>query len=164
MEIWDLLDEQGNKTERTIIKGQEIPKGYYHLGADVWIVNSENQILIQKRSPKKKHQPNVWAMTGGSVITGETSVQTIKREVEEELGVTLKIENVKLIKQYKTGTTWLDVYFVKQDIKIEDIVMEEEEVSEVKWASYKEIEQLLSSNQFMKDRWEFVRDILKIRK
>lgn len=164
MEIWDLLDEQGNKTERTIIKGQEIPKGYYHLGADVWIVNSENQILIQKRSPKKKHQPNVWAMTGGSVITGETSVQTIKREVEEELGVTLKIENVKLIKQYKTGTTWLDVYFVKQDIKIEDIVMEEEEVSEVKWASYKEIEQLFSSNQFMKDRWEFVRDILKIRK
>lgn len=92
MEIWDLLDEQGNKTERTIIKGQEIPKGYYHLGADVWIVNSENQILIQKRSPKKKHQPNVWAMTGGSVITGETSLQTIKREVEEELGVTLKIE------------------------------------------------------------------------
>lgn len=164
MEIWDLLDEQGNKTERTIIKGQKIPKGYYHLGADVWIVNSENQILIQKRSPKKKHQPNVWAMTGGSVITGETSVQTIKREVEEELGVTLKIENVKLIKQYKTGTTWLDVYFVKQDIKIEDIVMEEEEVTEVKWASYKEIEQLFSSNQFMKDRWEFVRDILKIRK
>ncbi len=161
MEIWDLLDEQGNKTERIIIKGQEIPKGYYHLGADVWIVNSENQILIQKRSPKKKHQPNVWAMTGGSVITGETSLQTIKREVEEELGVTLKIEDVKLIKQYKTGTTWLDVYFVKQDIKIEDIVMEEEEVSEVKWASYKEIEQLFSSNQFMKDRWEFVRDVLK---
>lgn len=68
---------------------------------------------------------------------------------------------MKLIKQYKTGTIWLDVYFVKQDIKIEDIVMEEEEVSEVKWVSYKEIEQLFSSNQFMKDRWEFVRDVLK---
>ena len=80
MEIWDLLDEKGNKTGKTMIKGEGIPKGQYHLGADVWIINSENKILIQKRSAKKKLSPNVWGMTGGSVVKGEKSLQTIERE------------------------------------------------------------------------------------
>ena len=37
------------------------------------------KILIQKRSPKKKLEPNVWAMTGGSVIKGETLLEALKR-------------------------------------------------------------------------------------
>ena len=36
MEIWDILDENGNKTGRTMIKEkEEIPQGYYHLASDV---------------------------------------------------------------------------------------------------------------------------------
>ena len=54
MEIWDILDENGNKTGKTMKRGEPIPEGFYHLGADVWIINSENKILIQKRSAKKK--------------------------------------------------------------------------------------------------------------
>ena len=48
MEIWDILDKDGNKTGKTIQKGEEIPEGYYHLGADIWIINSENKILIHR--------------------------------------------------------------------------------------------------------------------
>ena len=34
-----------------------LPEGFYHQGADVWIINSGNKILIQKRSPRKEtHQ------------------------------------------------------------------------------------------------------------
>ena len=85
MEIWDILDSEGNKTGRTMVKGEEkLPEGFYHLGADVWIKNSENKILIQKRSPQKKLSPNVWAMTGGSVIKGETSIETIERDTERD--------------------------------------------------------------------------------
>ena len=65
-EIWELLDETGRKTGKTMQKGEKIPEGMYHPGADVWILNSENKILLQKRSPRKKLSPNVWAMTGGS--------------------------------------------------------------------------------------------------
>ena len=49
-------------------------RGLYHLGADVWIINKENKILIQKRAAQKRLEPNVWAMTGGSVIVGENSL------------------------------------------------------------------------------------------
>ena len=68
-EIWDILDEEGNITGETMLADDKLAwqEGIYHQGADVWIINSENKILIQKRSPEKKRQPNVWAMTGGSV-------------------------------------------------------------------------------------------------
>lgn len=159
-EIWDILDDKGNKTGKTMEKGP-VPEGFYHLGADVWIINSENKILIQKRSPKKKNSPNVWAMTGGSVIKGETSLQTIERETKEELGIKLNMENIQFIKHYKTGTVWLDTYLIKQDMNLDDITMQEDEVCDVKWATYDEIEELFNSNQFMKNRWEYVREIIK---
>lgn len=159
-EIWDLLDENGEKTNKTMKKGEQIPKGFYHTGADVWFINSENKILIQKRAPLKRC-PNVWAMTGGSVIKGETSLQTIERETKEELGVQLDLEKVKFIKRYKTGEVWLDVYVARQDIKLENIVMKEDEVSDVKWATYEEIEKLFQKGQFMPNRWEYVREAIK---
>ena len=160
MEIWDLLDSEGNKTGKTMEKGINIPEGYYHLGADVWIMNSENKILIQKRSSQKKLSPNVWGMTGGSVIKGETSLQTIKRESFEELVIKLNVENAKLVNHYRTGNVWLDTYFLKQDINIEDMVIQKEELSEVKWATYEEIEKIYQNGNFIKDRWEYIRDII----
>lgn len=160
-EIWEILNQEGKPTGETMKKGQPIPEGFYHLGADVWIINSKNQILIQKRSPKKKQAPNVWAMTGGSVIKGENSLQTIERETQEELGIKLDRNQIQLIKHYRTGSVWLDTYFIRQDINLHDIVMQEEEVCEVKWATYDEIEKLVKSNQFLKNRWEFVRNLMK---
>ena len=49
MEIWDILDENGNKTGKTIDKADPMSRapGVYHQGVDVWIINSENKILIQ---------------------------------------------------------------------------------------------------------------------
>lgn len=161
MEIWDLVDEEGNITGKTIIKGELIPKGYYHVGADVWIINSENKILIQKRSSKKRLEPNKWAMTGGSTKKGETTIETIERETLEELGVKLNKNELELITSYKTGTVWIYQYIIRQDIDLKDIIMQEDEVSEVKWVTYEKIENLFRNNQFMKNRWEFVRDKIK---
>lgn len=43
-------------------------RGFYHLGADVWIINSDNKILIQKRSPLKRLEPNVCGRIGRLLI------------------------------------------------------------------------------------------------
>lgn len=160
-EIWDILDSDGKNTGKTMIKGELIPKGYYHLGADVWIINSENKIFIQKRSPKKRLSPNVWAMTGGSVIKGESSSETIERETMEELGIALDTHKAQLLKKFKTGTVWIDTYFIKQDIDLTKIKMQEDEVCDVKWATYDEVEQIYNDGNFIENRWEFVRDIIK---
>ena len=100
-------------------------------------------------------------MTGGSVIKGETSLQTIERETYEELGIKLNVNDLKLVKHYKTGTVWLDVYLIKDDINLQDVVMQEDEVCDVKWATYDEVEEIYNNNQFIENRWEFIRDIIK---
>lgn len=163
MEIWDVLDENGIKTGKIMTKDdvKSFEEGILHQGVDVWIINSEGKILIQKRSPQKRLQPNVWAMTGGSVIKGETLLETLQREAKEELGINLDIKNAIKINHYRSGNVWLDEYIVKQDIDLKDIVMQEEEVSEVKFATYDEIEKIYQDNMFMKNRWEFVRDEIK---
>ena len=85
MELWEVLDDNGNATGEVMKKYDKrvFDKGFYHLGADVWIINSDNKLLIQKRAKQKRLEPNVWAMTGGSVILGENSKDTIVREAKE---------------------------------------------------------------------------------
>ena len=161
MEIWEILDENGNKTGRTIERGNKIPEGFYHLGTDVWIINSKNQILIQKRSANKKSDPNVWAMTGGSVVIGENSFEAIQRETYEEIGIKLNPNNLKLVSKLKIGNSFIDTYFTKQDIELKDVIMQESEVSDVKWATFGEIDNLYNNGNFMKNRWQYIRELIK---
>ena len=165
MEIWDLLDEQGNKTGQIIEKGK-VPEGFAHLGVDAWIVNSNNEILIQKRSANKINSPNVWAMTGGSVMAGEKSEDAMVREIKEELGIEIKKEELEVIKRYKvkhkeSSLVFLDTYLIRKNINIDDVKIQEEELSEVKWTTWEECEEIYNDGQFMRFRWEAVREMLK---
>lgn len=160
MELWEVIDKDGNKTGE-VVPRSELPENSYHLGSDVWIINQKHQILIQKRSSQKRLSPNVWAMTGGSVIAGESSLETIIRETKEELGIDIDVSKMQKITYFHTGRVFVDTYLLRQEIDIKDIVMQEDEVSEVKWATFEEIEEIYQHQQFIENRWEYVRDILR---
>lgn len=163
MELWEVLDDKGNATGKIMEKYDQkvFDRGFYHLAADVWIINSDNKILIQKRAKQKKLEPNVWAMTGGSVILGENSKDTIVRESKEELDIDINANDLKLITKFKTGNVWIDTYILKCDYDIPKMKFQEDEVSDVKWATWTEINELVNNGQFIKHRWEFVSKFLK---
>lgn len=163
MELWEVLDAEGNPTGEIMQKYDKtvFERGFYHLGADVWIINSDNKILIQKRAPQKKLEPNVWAMTGGSVLVGENSLNAIIREAKEELGINIDVENLKLITKFRTGNVWIDTYILKYDYDISKMKFQENEVSDAKWATWEEINELVNNGQFIKNRWEFVNKFIK---
>ena len=52
-ELRDLYDKNGNKTDKTYYKGEDIPKGYYPMVVMVVIRNSKGEFLMQKRTPNK---------------------------------------------------------------------------------------------------------------
>ena len=145
MELWEVLDDNGNPTGKIMEKYDKkvFDKGLYHLGADVWIINNENKILIQKRSEQKRLEPNVWAMTGGSVIFGENSLETIVREAKEELDIDIDASKLKLITKFKTGNVWIDTYILKGDYDTSKMNFQEDEVSDAKWATWDEIDELV---------------------
>ncbi len=50
MELWEVLDDNGNPTGEIIEKYNQkvFYRGFYHLGADVWIINSDNKITNRR--------------------------------------------------------------------------------------------------------------------
>jgi 8-oxo-dGTP diphosphatase len=114
MEIWDILDINGNKTGKTKIRGHKLNKSEYHLVIHVWIKNSKGQYLVQKRATDLKVMPDIWAVTGGSAVSGEDSLTSAVREVEEELE--LRILDCFIIFIQNTQS-WYGRKILRPDIK-----------------------------------------------
>ena len=149
MEMVDKLDNKRQMLNRTTERSEKIG-GEYRQSVHTWIMNSKGEFLIQKRSPNKKTFPNMWSQTGGGVDEGETTLQAALRECKEELGITIDLSNIELILSFKRKFDFVDVWLVKQDIDISNIVLQEEEVSEVKWSSIDEIRELMKTDKLAK--------------
>lgn len=145
MELRDLYDEFRNKTGKTIEKGEKVPKGYYYVTVVIFIENSNNEFLIQRRSKDKGFD---YGTTGGHPKHGESSIEGIISEVKEEIGIDISKEEIKLIKTIKTEDDFFDIYYVKKDIDLNDIKLQEEEVSEVIFMNKQEILKLIDEKKF----------------
>lgn len=158
MELRDLYDENKKLTGEKIYKGQDVPKGCYYITVVVFIQNSKNEFLLQKRVKKKDGK---WATTGGHPVSGETSRQGIITEIKEELGIDILEENIKLFKTIKTEDDFVDIYYLKEDIDINKIRIQKEEVSAVKWATINDIEKMIEEGEFSESHREFFEDCIK---
>lgn len=61
------------------------------------------------------------------------------REVEEELGLDISKEDVKMIDSYIFGIAFMDGYYLRKDITENDLTLQDEEVESVQWLSIDEI-------------------------
>lgn len=139
--------------------------GFYHKPVWIWIVNSKNEILVQKRASVKKSFPNYWDMpSAGHVAAGETSIEGAIRETEEELGLKTKKEDYIYVGEYICEKTWEigQIYLLKLDVSLENIKLQKEEVDEVKWLSYDEFVKLFYSEEFIPYDEEYRKLVLEL--
>ena len=88
MELWDAYDVRGNSLEHTLIRGEEVPAGEYHLVADILVRHTDGSFLLTQRDPQKPAFPGCWELSaGGSVLAGETALSGAMRELREETGI-----------------------------------------------------------------------------
>lgn len=67
-------------------------KGTLHRAVSVFIFNSNNELLIQRRSKDKYHTPGIWSNTACSHPTNnESSLAYANRRLFEEMGIETKI-------------------------------------------------------------------------
>lgn len=59
----------------------------------VIINNKQNEVLILKRSSDESHYPGLWDMPGGGIKKGESLEKAAEREVKEEAGLKVKIDD-----------------------------------------------------------------------
>lgn len=148
-ELRDLYDKNSNKTDKTYRKGDSIPSGYYPMVVMVVIRNSNGDFLMQKRVESKGGD---WGVTGGHPKSGETPIEGIITEVKEELGLDFSKEEFI---EYDSGCDRKDcykMYFVNKDIDINDITIQEDELSEVKWFSMDELKHMVDIGDLNEDQ------------
>jgi len=154
MEYLDICDEEGNLTGIKVSKKEAHEKGLWHRSVHIWILNSKNELLIQKRSPLMDNHPNEWDISAaGHVSAGEDNITSALRETEEEIGLKLSLENFILIgtiQQRSAREGYINnevnpVYVVKMDLDPSSIEKQAEEVSEVKFIPYLELKKLIDN-------------------
>ena len=150
MEVLDLYDNKKQKLNKTIVRSEGEPQdGEYKLSVHAWLLNSKGKILVQKRNENLKRNPGKWAFTGGAVDTGETSLEGAIREIKEEIGITVNNDEIEYLLSLKREKGFVDVWLVKKDVSIDEIVLQKDEVSEVKWVSLKELIELAESEKMV---------------
>ena len=107
-ELWDIYDKNRKKTGKVVERGKyEFKEDEYHIVVEGIIINSKKQILITKRSANKKFGL-MWEFNGGSVLSGETSLDGIIRELNEELGICLSKKEAVFFKSIKRNNSISD--------------------------------------------------------
>lgn len=145
-ERWDLYDAQGNRTGKYMIRGEEVPAGYYHLAVHIWPINSKGEFLVQRRAATVQWKPNLWAVTGGSAISGEDALTAARRELLEEIGLDANAEEMHQIAFLKRTNSFCSVFVVQTDWPEEAFTLQKEEVSAVAWCTRSKLTRMLSDN------------------
>lgn len=98
----------------------------YKKSVAAMLVNSKKQILLHLRDDKPGIlAPGCWAFIGGSVEKGESELEAIRREVKEEINIS--IEDFQYLDRFylKRHNLNVSVYIGKLDIPEEEIKVSE---------------------------------------
>lgn len=175
-EYIDIVDEHGNRTGEAKTKAEIHKNGHRHRTVHVWLLNENGQLLIQRRSSTVIY-PNLWDISSaGHISAGETPLQAAMRELREELGLIVAREDIghlfviRGIRNVLKNGTYInheinDVYLVR--IKGMPILkLQDEEVAEVKWVPWRELERIVESNDpaFVRHTEEYRKLFAELRK
>ena len=130
----------------TMSKSDAHRLGKLHRAFSVFIINGE-EMLIQKRSKGKYHSGGLWANACCShPRSGEALEDAVRRRLKEELGVSCTVREVDSFVYFSKYAADLFEYEYDHVFLGEyggDFTPDPEEIEEVKWIGFSELEQLL---------------------
>jgi len=109
------------------------------------IKNSDGEILIVKRHPKSRTDPDTWELPGGKVDEGESFDDALVREIKEETNLDCKVGDLAIAIQhdYPYKRT---VQMIMHLDDVEGELMISDEHTDAKYASINEIKTLTLSS------------------
>lgn len=150
MEIIDIYNDERQLSGETVVRGTPLSLGKNRQVVHLCLFNSKGEMLIQQRKSTKKLWPSLWDISaGGNSISGETSKQSVHREVLEELGLDIDFTNNRPYITTYFDYGFDDYYFFTKDIDISELKLQKDEVETVKWASLQEVLRLYERGEFI---------------
>lgn len=132
-------------------------KGLLHRAFSVFVFNSKDELLLQKRALGKYHSEDLWTNTCCShPAPGESILAAAVRRLEEEMNYTCELWNTfSFIYKVNLNRDMIEheldhVVIGKSD---EDPVLNPEEASDYKWLSLLEIQEDMENNPDLYTSW-----------
>lgn len=140
MEVWDAYNKEFEKIEgMTLIRGEAIPDGVYHLVSDVIVRHADGTYLLMQRD-RRKHFGGMWEATaGGSALTREGPLACAIRELREETGIESEaLTEVGRVVNDHNHTLYVEFLCVT-DCEKEQVTLQEGETSAFRWVTKDEL-------------------------
>lgn len=161
IEYIDIVDEQGLPTGEVVEKNEAHSQGKWHLTAHVWIYNSKGEVLFQKRALTKSTFPGLWDISvAGHISTGESVELGAYREILEEIGLDVDVNDLEKIfvfkeSHYHKRLDWYNnefhhVFLYKYEGNIDDLKLQVKEVEAVRFLSLQGFRDELNDNEMSK--------------
>lgn len=108
------------------------------------VVNGELEYLFQHRSKFLKGNPDKWdTSAGGHTNLNESVLESVMRESREEIGVELDRDKLEFAAAYIRIDAMVHLYFYNWGDRTDEFSFDDQEVEEVKWVKYSELESFL---------------------
>ena len=145
-ELLEVYTEAGKSTGKLKPRSEVHSTGLWHKTVQVWIMNNKNEVIIQRRQPKKEGSPRKWDVScGGHCTVGDFSIKSAIRETEEEMGLKFSesdfvhIGSGKYTSMQGMNNEFIDVYLVNYNYDISNIKFQEEEIDAIKSVKISEL-------------------------
>ena len=151
MELIDVVDKNGNSAGYIKERHSHLKDNEFALVVHVWIKNSEGKYLVQQRASTKLVDPLLWSITSGFVASDENSLETVNRELEEELSITVNLDEVSYMTRLFPKDDHkhvVDIYLIEKDITPDDVMLQAEEVNAIGYWTKEKILQKVDEHIF----------------
>ncbi len=154
-ELFDITDENGFVTGKTVTRSEAHDKGIMHRTVHIWIVRKGGesyQVLLQKRSANKDSFPFMYdTSSAGHIQAGDEPLESAKRELFEELGISADEGDLTYAGRFHIsyemefhGNMFRDnevafVYVYEKPVDETKLVLQAEEVEEARWFDIEDV-------------------------
>ena len=158
MEKWDAYDKDFNKiSDVTLIRGESIPKGFYHLVCDIIVQHIDGSYLLMQRH-KCKSYGGMWEATaGGSALQNESPMECAIRELQEETGIKSK-DLVEVGREKSSDTIYIEFLCVT-NCKKDCICLQDGETVAYKWVSKSQLVAMKKSELVTERMQKFIKEL-----
>lgn len=143
-EHFDVLTAAGVATGAASPRSLVHRDGLWHRSTHIWVVSpARRAVLLQKRAAAKDTFPGLWDVSAaGHISAGEESADTARREMEEELGLAGEVRFLFTAAAEAVGEAGgkafvdrelQDIYLFEGEVAVADVLLQEEEVEEVRY-------------------------------
>ncbi len=153
-ELVDILDSDGNYTDKTALKSEAHKNGWFHPTVHIWFFTLDGKLLIQQRAKNKNTHPLLWDVSvAGHVGAGEQILDAAIREVREEIALDITKDDLRSIGVFKSVQKHSDdlidrefhhVFLCQLNVPFNSLKKQESEVADLK---------LISLIRFAEETW-----------